>query len=194
MKKDIRNYVKGCEACQKAKANREKRAAPLNPNPIPEYNWEFVSVDLITHLPESHGYNAILVIVDLKSKDFVAIPTTDSITSEGWANLYVKHIYSKYRLSKRIFSDRGPQFVSSFIRDVYKKLGLSGNPSTAYHPQTDGQTERMNQELETYLRIYISHRQDDWSEWLHLAEFAYRNRVHSATCRDLESSDREEQT
>ena len=80
-----------------------------------------------------------------------------------------------------LWSDRGPTLVSSFITNLYRKLGIQGNPSTAYHPQTDGQTERMNQEIQTYLRIFVNHRQDDWVHWLPLAAFAYRNRVHSAT-------------
>lgn len=181
IKKDVKAYVKGCETCQRSKINHQAKAAPLNPNPIPNRNWQYISVDMITHLPTAQGFNAILNIVDMKSKDYISIPTTDELNSEGWANLYIKHVYSKHGLSERIFSDRGPQFVSKFIKDVYLKLGIQGNPSTAYHPQTDGQTERINQELENYLRIFINHRQTDWPDWLPIAEFKYRNQVHSAT-------------
>ncbi|OJT15194.1 Transposon Tf2-12 polyprotein [Trametes pubescens] len=181
MRKDISAYVKGCAVCQKSKIDHRRRAAPLNPNPIAEYNWEYISVDMITHLPDSHGNNAILVIVDMKSKDFIAVPCTDQLSSEGWANLFIKHVYANHGLPQRVYSDRGSIFVSAFIRDLYRKLGVQGNPSTAYHPQTDGQTERINQEIENYLRIFVNHRQDDWSDWLPLAMFAYRNRKHSAT-------------
>ena len=181
IRKDVRKYVKGCHVCQTTKIDRQKRAAPLNPNPVPDRNWQYISVDMITHLPPALGHNAILVIVDMKSKDYIAIPCTDELSSEGWANLLFTHVITMHGLPEKIWSDRGSIFVSSFIRDLYRKLGIKGNPSTAYHPQTDGQTERMNQEIETYLRIFTNHRQDDWPNWLPLAAFAYRNRVHSAT-------------
>nr|VWP02123.1 Cap60p [Ganoderma boninense] len=181
MRKDIREYVKGCVICQRAKIDHRPRAAPLHPNPVPDQNWEFITTDMITHLPDSHGHNATLVFVDMKSKDFVPVPCTDELTSEGWANLFIKHVYANHGLPRRVYSDRGSVFVSAFIRDLYQKLGIKGNPSTAYHPQTDGQTERINQEIENYLRVFVNHRQDDWSDWLPLAAFAYRNRKHSAT-------------
>lgn len=133
------------------------------------------------HLPEVHGYNSILNIICRKSKDTIPVETRDELNSEGWANLLIKHVVSVHGIPHSITSDRGPQFVSQLIRDIYKKLGITGNPSTAYHPQTDGQTERINQELENYLRIFTSYRQDDWPDWLPLAAFAYRNRVHSGT-------------
>ena len=75
----------------------------------------------------------------------------------------------------------GPQFDSRFMRDLYRLLNIEGNPSTAYHPQTDGQTERINQEIEQYLRIFINHHQSDWAEWLPLAEFSYNNKVQTST-------------
>jgi hypothetical protein len=77
--------------------------------------------------------------------------------------------------------DRGPQFAAQFMKDLHKLTGVKGNLSTAYHPQMDGQTERMNQEVEQYLQIFVSHRQNDWFEWLSCAEFSYNNKVHSAT-------------
>lgn len=181
MRKDVRAYVTGCSICQRTKIDHRRRAAPLHPNPVPDQNWEYMTTDMITHLPDSHGHNAILVFVDMKSKDFVPIPCTDELTSEGWANLFINHVYAHHGLPQRVYSDRGSVFVSAFIRDLYRKLGIVGNPSTAYHPQTDGQTERVNQEIENYLRIFVNHRQDDWADWLPLAAFTYRNRKHSAT-------------
>lgn len=103
------------------------------------------------------------------------------MSSEGWAREYVTHVFSKHGLSQKVISDRGPQFVSKFICDVYKLLGIEGNLSTAFHPQTDGQTERINQELEQYLRVFINHCQNDWAEWLPLATFSYNDKIHSAT-------------
>ena len=97
------------------------------------------------------------------------------------ARLYRDHVFRLHGLPKKIVHNRGPQFDASFMKELYKLLHIEGNPSTAYHPQTDGQTERVNQELELYLRMYVDYRQSDWSEWLALAEFAYNNREHSAT-------------
>src|SRR3954468_21939053 len=84
-------------------------------------------------------------------------------------------------MPEKVISDRGPQFVSKFIQSLYQMLEVTGNPSTTYHPQTDGQTERVNQEIERYLRIYINHHQTDWAEWLSIAEFSYNNKIHSST-------------
>ena len=91
------------------------------------------------------------------------------------------HIFWLHGVPKKIIHDRCPQFQSKFAVSFYKLLGIENNPSTAYHPQTDGQTERTNQELEQYLRLYVNHHQDDWADWFSVAEFAHNNRAHSAT-------------
>jgi hypothetical protein len=111
----------------------------------------------------------------------IAIPTHTRISSEGWACEFVKHVLSKRGLPKKIISDRGPQFVSKFIVDLYRLLGIQGNPSTAYHPQTDGQTEHLNQEIEQFLRIYVNYQQNNWAEWLAIATFNYNDKIHSST-------------
>ena len=97
------------------------------------------------------------------------------------AKIYRDHVFRLHGLPRKIIHDRGTQFDAKMMKELYKLLHIEGNPSTAYHPQTDGQTERVNQELEQYLRLYVSHRQSDWADWLALAEFAYNNREHSAT-------------
>ena len=101
--------------------------------------------------------------------------------AEGMAVLYRDQVFRLYRLSKKIIHDRGLQFDAKFMRELYKVLYIEGNPSTAYHPQTDGQTECINQEIEQYLCLYVNYRQSDWAEWLAMAEFVYNNRKHSAT-------------
>ena len=176
---DVERYVKGCQICQATKIDNTKRRAPLHPNPVPQESWEFVSVDMITGLEDDNDYNAIIVFVDMKTKDFISVPCRDTLTQEQYANIYRDHVYARHGLSKRIYSDRGPQFVSSFIKAVYKLLGIEGNPSTAYHPQTDGQTERINQEIKKYLRIFA--RNKGWSGLLPMAEFKYRTQVHSGS-------------
>ena len=142
---DVQKFVRGCDTCQRSKPSRQARRQPLNPHNIPEGPWQTISVDLIGELPESSGYNAICVIVDKFSKQIHAIPTTTKITAQGMARLYRDHVFWLHGLPRKIIHDRGPQFESRFMKDFYKLVGIEGNPSTAYHPQTDGQTERINQ-------------------------------------------------
>jgi len=155
---------------------------PLNPLEVANQPWETISVDLVGPLPESKGFKTpILVIVDSLTKMKILIPTNDNLSSLGWALILRRSLFRLHGLPKKIVSDRGPQFVSSFIRDLYKLLGISGAPSTAYHPQTDGQTEHADQEMEQYLAAFVNHRQDDWSEWLDLAEFIQNDHFHAGT-------------
>lgn len=178
---DVRRYIDGCEACQRTKAHHNKPAAPLHPHEIPSRNWEVISVDMVGPLPDSLGQNALLNVICTRSKQLISIPTDSELSAEGWARLFIQHVYRRTGLPRKIISDRGPQFVSKFIEALYRLLGIQGNPSTAYHPQTDGQTERVNQEVEQYLRLFVNHRQSDWAEWIPIAEFSYNNRVHSST-------------
>lgn len=109
------------------------------------------------------------------------IPCKTDITAEETADLFIKHVWMKHGTPTTTISDRGTQFNNKFLRALYDKLGIQPRFSTAYHPQTDGQTERMNQEIETFLRIYCNHRQDDWDTWLPFAEFAHNNARSSTT-------------
>lgn len=177
----VARYVAGCETCQGTKPRVGAPSAPLVPNEIPSEPWEIISLDLIGPLPESQGYNAILVLVDRLTKDTVCVPTTTELSSIGVAQIYKNQIFPHKGLFRKVISDRGPQFASQFIRDLYQLLGIERNLSTAYHPQTDGQTERVNQEVEKYLRIFVNRRQNDWADWLPLAQFTINNRVSSST-------------
>src|SRR5260370_17598607 len=136
---------------------------------------------MIGELLDSKGYNAILVVVDCLSKQIHTIPTVTSLDSTGVAQLFLEHIWHHHRLLEEVISDCGPAFMSNFSCELAALLGVKLTPSTSYHLQTDGQTERVNQEIEAYLRVFMSHRQDDWADWLPLAEFAYNNKVHPAT-------------
>ena len=177
----VARYVKACEVCQRTKPRQGALAAPLHPNAPPSKPWEIITVDMIGPLPLSNGFDAILVIVDRLTKMVLAIPTNTTLTAFGTAQIFRDRVWSKFGIPLKVISDRGPQFVSNFITELYKMLHIEGNPSTAYHPQTDGQTERENAEIEKYLRAWVNTRQDDWSEWLALAEFAINNRVSTAT-------------
>src|SRR5258708_11649665 len=140
---------------------------------------------MIGELLDSKGYNAVLMVVDRLSKQIHAVPTVTSLDSAGVARLFLEHIWCHHRLLEEVISDRRPAFISNFSRKLTALLGVKLTPSTSYHPQTDGQTERVNQEIEAYLWVFVSHRQDDWADWLPLAEFAYNNKVHTATHQTL---------
>ncbi|MBW0581856.1 hypothetical protein O181_121571 [Austropuccinia psidii MF-1] len=138
-------------------------------------------MDFITQLPLSNSVDSILVIVDRFSKMVVFIPTISSITSLDLAHLFIEDIFSKHGFPSRIVSDTFLLFVSSFWTNLCQQLKISRDLSTAYHPETDGQTESVNQILEPYLWMYVSYHQDNWNTWLRLAEFAYNGSDHSST-------------
>ena len=107
--------------------------------------------------------------------------TVTTISSIGAAQLYIRHVWKHHGLPKRVVSDRGPQFVAEFTREIYRLLGIKLVATTVYHPQGDGQMETVNQELEQFLQLFINQRQDDWDDLLPFAEFQYNNHIHSAT-------------
>jgi len=109
------------------------------------------------------------------------IPTTEKTSAEGLARLFRDNVWKLHGLPESIISDRGPQFTAGLMRELNEMLGIKSKLSMAFHPQTDGQTERVNQELEQYLRMFIDHRQKQWPEWLEIAEFVYNNKAHSST-------------
>jgi hypothetical protein len=178
--KFVLSYVDGCDTCQRGKSYPEMPAGKLMPNPIPTAPWIDISVDFITGLPEAQGYDSIFVVCDRFTKQVHIIPTTKETSSLGLARLYRDHVWKLHGLPNTVISDRGPQFAAAFMKELNKILGIQTKLSTAYHPQTDGQTERMNQELEQYLRLFVDHRQTDWPEWLAIAEFSYNNKFQSS--------------
>jgi len=181
MSRYIGKYTSTCDLCIRTKAQRHKPIGELCPLPIPDAPWDTISVDFIVELPESRGHDAAMVVVDSVNKTAHFVPTFITVSAAGAARLFVQHVWKHHGLPRRVISDRGPQFVAEFTRELYRLLGIKVAATTAYHPQGDGQTERVNQELEQYLRLFISQRQDDWVDLLPLAEFQYNNHVHSAT-------------
>ncbi|MBW0490939.1 hypothetical protein O181_030654 [Austropuccinia psidii MF-1] len=177
----IKDYVSSCQQCSRNKNIHHKKFGLLKPLPIPNGPWICLSMDFITQLPLTNSFDSILVIVNRFSKMVVFIPTMSSITSLDLAQLFIKNIYSKHGLPSSIVSDRGCLVVSSFWTNLCHQLKISRDLSTAYHPKTDGQTERVNQILELYLWMYFSYHQGDWNTWLPLAEVAYNNSDHSST-------------
>jgi len=138
-------------------------------------------MDFIEGLPLSQGHDTILVVVCRLTKMALFIPTCRDIDAEDLAHIFLSQVFAKHGTPTDIVSDRGKHFISRFWRSLCQLLSIKANLSTAYHPETDGQTERVNQILEQYLRIYINYQQDDWVNFLPLAEFAYNNTSHSAT-------------
>jgi len=151
------------------------------PNLIPEKAWTHISADFITKLPLVQDYDLILVVVDRFTKMAHFMPITEKTSIERLARLFRDNIWKLHGLPDSIISDRGPQFAADVMRELNRMLGIETKLSTAFHPQTDSQTERMNQELEQYLQMFIDHRQEQWPEWLGTAEFAYNNKVYAGT-------------
>ena len=178
MKLDIMDYVKGCAECQRHKVNNRPTRAALNPiypksKAMP---FETVAIDFITKLPLSQGYDSILTVTDHDcTKAAIFIPCNEEINAEGTAVLYLRHVVTNFGLPSKIISDRDPRFASKFTRELCKMLGVEQNISTAYHLRTDGQSERTNQWVETYLRFVTNYKQDDWAWWLPMAQFAHNN-------------------
>jgi len=129
----------------------------------------------------SKDHDSILVVYDRFSKMSHFVATTEKTTVEGLARLFRDNVWKLHGLPESVILDRGPQFVAGLTKELNKMLGIETKLSMAYHSQTDRQIERINQELEQYLRIYVNHRQNNWSEWLATAEFAFSNKVHTAT-------------
>ena len=177
----VRDYVQSCTTCGRNKPRRHRPFGLLKPLPVPTRPWDSISMDFIEQLPTSDGYTSILVVIDRASKQAIFIPTHDTITSEQLADLFVLHVFSKHGIPSHVTSDRGSEFVSQFFRALGKALEMELHFTSGYHPEADGQTERANQTLEQYIRIYCSYQQDNWSKLLPIAEFAYNNAPNAST-------------
>jgi len=174
MKRDILQYIQKCLVCQKVKAERLKMPGELRPLDIPQMKWECISMDFITGLPTVHGgYDSILVVVDRLTKVAHLIPVKKTYTAFDVAKVFLREIFRLHGLPRRIVSDRDAKFTSRFWMAFFEAVGTSLDLSTAYHPETDGQTERVNQVIEDILRAYCGREPKRWMSYLHLVEFAY---------------------
>jgi len=172
--------MEGYNSCQRNKNCIEQPAGKLMPNSIPEKPWMHILADFITKLPLAQGYDTILVVVDWLTKMVHFIPTTEKTMAEGLAKLFRDNMWKLHGLPESIISDRGPQFAAGVMKELNQMLEIKSKLSTAFHPQTDRQTERINQELEQYLRMFINYQQEQWPDWLGMAEFAYNNKAYSS--------------
>ena len=176
MKEQVQQYVKHCQCCQKGKATNKAPAGELLPLPTPQGPWQDITVDF-TEMPEFLRYNNILVVIDWFSKEAVFIPCTKEENALMTAELFRDHVWCQYSLPSSVISDRESIFTFHFMGELYKILEIKQKMSTAFHPQTDGQTEWLNREINTYLRIYVSDHQQDWAKWIKIAQFFWNNTV-----------------
>lgn len=181
MRQDVITFCKSCDSFQRIKISTQPPAGQVVPLPIPDRPWSVIGIDLIVKLPLSSSFDSVLVITDHLTKGSHFIPCNEAMDSHALAKLFVQNFFRYHGFPDKILSDRGLSFVSAFWRVVLLALRISPAPSTAYHPQTDGQTERTNQTLETYIRHFISYRQDDWADWLPMAEFSFNNSTSAST-------------
>ena len=182
MDSDIVSYVTSCDAGQRNKPSHQSKMGLLQPLPIPHRPWSQVSLDLITALPRTLlGHDAIVVFVDKVTKMVHYVATTTNVTAPQLALLFMHEVVRLHGVPDSLLSDRDPRFTAHFWRSLWDQLGTKLTMSTAYHPQTDGQTERSNRTLEEALRAYVNWRQTDWDVHLSALEISINNARNSST-------------
>jgi len=180
----VKNYVAGCAICQQMKVNTHPSAPSLFPikaqtNALP---FSQVTCDFITDLPKCNSFNSLMVVIDHgSSKGVISIPCSKMINATQTAQNYIDHVYQRFGLPDSFLSDRGPQFNSHVFKEMMQLLGVKTLRSTAYHPQTDGETECVNQELEIYFQILCTNNPKTWKSLNPLMEFSHNQKVHSVT-------------
>jgi len=174
----IRDYVSGCWTCFRAKKRNRKKHGTLNPLPVPKGPWLWTESDHIVKLPLSGEFDSIYVVVDRFTKMAHFVPCTEAKGEEDITEMHLKHVWKLHGLPLIHSTDRHGNFTSEFTRKLFRGLGIEQRFSMAYHPQTQGQVENLNGWLETYLRMFCNHQKNNWSQLLHLAEFAWNNHYH----------------
>uniref|UniRef100_A0A8C1SBK1 Gypsy retrotransposon integrase-like protein 1 n=1 Tax=Cyprinus carpio TaxID=7962 RepID=A0A8C1SBK1_CYPCA len=178
MVKDVTNYVKSCFVCAQSKTPKELPSGLLQPLPIPQRPWSHLSVDFVTDLPPSDGFTPILVIIDCFSKACRLIPLKGLPTAMDTAQAMFHNVFRIYGIPEDIVSERGTQFTSQVWKAFCKQLDINVSLTSGYHPQSNGQVERLNQEIGRYLRSYCGREQHRWSEFLPWAEYAQKAFIH----------------
>ncbi|GKB49139.1 retrotransposon-related protein [Tanacetum coccineum] len=180
MRKEIKKFVKECITCQRYKPDLAAYPGLLQPLPIPNRIWESISMDFIEGLPRSKGFNVIFVVVDRLTKYAHFMPLSHPFSAMQVAQLFLDTVYKLHGLPTTIVSDRDKVFLSTFWKELFQLLQVKLLKSTAYHPQTDGQTEVVNRCLECYLRCMTGERPQEWAKWLPLAELWYNSNFHTS--------------
>jgi hypothetical protein len=180
MKQDVEQYVVACTVCKQAKSEHTKTPGTLQPLPITDQAWTIISMDFIEGLPKSHNYDTILVVIDNFSKYGHFVPMKHPYTALTIAKLFMDNVYKLHGLPQVIISDKDKVFTGELWKELFRLADTTINLSSVYHPQTDGQTERLNQCLETYLRCMVHACPTKWSQWLSQTEHWYNTTYHSA--------------
>ena len=181
MKLDVARYVEKCVTCLQVKAEHQRPYGSLQPLEIPEWKWEHITMDFVTKLPKTlKGHDTIWVVVDRLTKSAHFLAMRETLPMDKLAKLYVDEIISRHGVPLSIVSDRDSRFTSNFWNGLQTELGTRLKLSTAYHPQTDGQSERTIQTLEDMLRSCVIDFGGSWDSHLPLVEFAYNNSYHSS--------------
>jgi hypothetical protein len=182
MSRQIKNYVLSCDVCQKIKPKRHAPLGLLKPIPIPTRPFEVVTMDFITELPKTEtGHDNILVIVDKLTKYAIFVATYTEVNEVDTAKLFFKNVVAQYGLPRQVITDRDSKWSGNFWKETCRLMGIERALTTAYHPQADGQTEIMNQNLEIALRAYVGQDLKDWDQYLDGLSLSYNNSPHSIT-------------
>ena len=186
LRRDVKNYVRGCDVCLASKAVHHKPYGDLQSLPVPTHRWKDILMDFVTGLPiltdwKGDSYNSILVIVDWLTKMVYYKPVKVTIDAPGLAEVIIDVVVRHHGLPDSIVTDRGSLFTSKFWSSLCYFLGIKRRLSTAFHPQTDGQTERQNSTMEAYLRAFVNFKKNDSARLLLMAEFAYNNAKNAST-------------
>ena len=183
MIREVKNYVNTCQKCQRNKHRQSRPPGQLNVLPIPEARWQNISMDFILALPRANGYNSIWVMVDRLTKraHFIALHMGDQESAaKACAVIFQKEFQRLHGIPESIISDRDVRFTSIFWTQLMELQGTKHQLSSAFRPNTDGQTERTNRFIEDYIRNYVYASQENWPELLWSAEFAYNSRIHES--------------
>lgn len=180
LRSSVAKFVQACDICQRAKSEHVRYPGMLQPLPVPDHAWQIVSLDFIEGLPKSASFNCILVVVDKFSKYCHFVPLAHPFTALDVAEAFMQHIHRLHGLPQSIISDRDRIFTSTLWTTLFCLAGTQLQMSSSYHPQTDGQTERVNQCLETFLRCFVHACPSHWTKWLALAEYWYNTSFHSS--------------
>ncbi|KAF8752594.1 hypothetical protein RHS01_07510 [Rhizoctonia solani] len=173
-------HMDSCKTCQRIRKPKYT-SVPPQPLELPTRPWQHVSYDMIVDLPKDRNYNSILVIVDSFTKYRIFVKCSSKLKAPELAELFLEHVWKHHCMLEKTVSDRGQIFNNKFLWALYKQLGIDPHFSSAYHPQSNRQTEQVNPSIEHFLRVYSGVNQRDWTKWLPMAEFAYNNAIHSST-------------
>ena len=180
MKTDAKNFVSSCLVCQQAKPDRSRLLGLLQPLPVLADSWQTISTDFVDGLPRSGNANCILVVIDSFTKYGHFLPLLQPFTAAVVAKVFLNNIYHLHGLPNAIISDRDRVFTSTLWQELFRLADVKLQMSSSYHPQSDDQTEHLNQSMETFLRWFVNACPSKWSSWLALAEFWYNSSPHYA--------------